>query len=273
MSATPSILAKVKKLLALTNSPNTNEADNARSMADKLIEKYNITEEELGSLDPKEYYGENEKLFVTLGVVMWRQQLAVAVAKYYDCQIVQEELRPAGSSEDAIVEYHHYVYGDDDQVKDTQFVYHAFSKKIENLCATKCVMRGPVYIDSYCEGVVESVKWNIEMYGIDIPDMKKPIQKEEKSVPIPTNGMVRASDKEEPVENRRKNIDGTFVKDIMAYFKGIDDGKNLSFKDILELEVKNEEARRLQGAAEETPEHPAQQGSTEATEGREDSGG
>ena len=246
MSATPSILAKVKKLLALTNSPNTNEADNARSMADKLIEKYNITEEELGSLDPKEYYGENEKLFVTLGMVMWRQQLAVAVAKYYDCQIVQEELRPAGSSEDAIVEYHHYVYGDDDQVKDTQFVYKAFAKKIDNLCDTKCLGRGPVYLSSYCEGVVESVKWNIEMYGIDIPDIKKPIKKqEEKSIPISTTGIVRSSDKEEPVENRRKNIDGTFIKDIMAYFRGLDDGKNFSLKEVLEIEVSSIEVEKL----------------------------
>lgn len=253
MSAPPSILAKVKKLLALTNSPNSNEADNARSMADKLIEKYNITEEELGSLDPKEYYGENEKLFVTFGVVMWRQQLAVAVAKYYDCQIVQEELRPAGSGEDTIVEYHHYVYGDDDQVKDTQFVYHAFAKRIDKLCETKCMGRGPIYIDSYCEGVVESVKWNIEMYGIDIPEMKKPTKKqEEKSIPISTTGIVRSSDKEEPVENRRKNIDGTFVKDIMAYFKGIDDGKNLSFKDVLELEAQNRESAQI-AAGEETP--------------------
>jgi len=240
MSATPSILAKVKKLLALTNSPNTNEADNARSMADKLIEKYNITEEELGSLDPKEYYGENEKLFVTLGMVMWRQQLAVAVAKYYDCQIVQEELRPAGSSEDAIVEYHHYVYGDDDQV------YKAFAKKIDNLCDTKCLGRGPVYLSSYCEGVVESVKWNIEMYGIDIPDIKKPIKKqEEKSIPISTTGIVRSSDKEEPVENRRKNIDGTFIKDIMAYFRGLDDGKNFSLKEVLEIEVSSIEVEKL----------------------------
>lgn len=253
MSAPPSILAKVKKLLALTNSPNPNEADTAQSMADKLIEKYNITDEELSSLDAKEYYGENEKLFVTFGVVMWRQQLAVAVAKYYDCQIVQEELRPAGSGEDTIVEFHHYVYGDDDQVKDTQFVYHAFAKKIDKLCDTKCIGRGPVYIGSYCEGVVESVKWNIEMYGIDIPEIRKPLKKqEEKSMSIPTTGIVKSSDKEEPVENRRKNIDGTFIKDIMAYFKGIDDGKNLSFKDILELEVQNEEAAQI-AAGEETP--------------------
>jgi Protein of unknown function (DUF2786) len=246
MTAPPAILVKVRKLIALATSSNANEATNARELADKLIAKYNITEQELASLDPKEYYGENEKLFITYGTVVWRQQLAVAVAKYFDCQIVQEEHRPAGAAENVTGEFHHYVYGDDDQVKDTQFVYHAFAKKINNLVETRCIGRGSIYKDSYCEGVVESVKWNIEMNGIDIPEIKKPIKKqEEKSVSIPTNGMIKSTDKEEPVENRRKNIDGTFIKDIMAYFKGIDDGKNLSFKDILELEVENEVASRM----------------------------
>ena len=249
MPAPPATLAKVKKLLALATSSNPNEAANAKELADKLIEKYNITEADLGSLDPKEHYGENEKLFVTYGSVMWRQQLAVAVAKYFDCQIIQEEHRPAGSGEEVTGEFHHFVYGDDDQVKDTQFVYHAFAKKIDNLVEVKCIGRGPVYKDSYCEGVVESVKWNIEMYGIDIPEIKKPLKKqEEKSMSIPTTGMIKSSDKEEPVENRRKSIDGTFIKDIMAYFKGIDDGKHLSLQDILELEVQNKEADQLQPA-------------------------
>ena len=44
----------------------------------------------------------------------------------------------------------------------------------------------------------------------------------------------------------------SLIKDVMAYFKGLDDGKNLSLKDILELEVENEEAKRIQEAPTET---------------------
>lgn len=269
MPASPAILAKVKKLLNLATSSNPNEAATARELADKLIAKYNITEQELSSLDPKEYYGENEKLFVTLGISPWRQQLAVAVSKYFDCQIVQEEYMQADG--EGIHQFIYYVYGDDDQVKDTQFVYHAFAKKIDNLVDTKCIGRGPIYIDSYCEGVVESVKWNIDMYGIDVPEIKKPLKKEEKTMAIPTTGIVKSGDnKEEPTDKRVDINKGQFIKDIMAYFKGVDDGKHLSLQDILELEVENEEARRIQGPTEEASEHPAQQGSTEAPEGRED---
>ena len=250
MPAPPSILIKVKKLLSLANSPNPNEAATARDLADALIAKYSITEAELGSLDPKEYYGENEKLFVTFGPVMWRRQLAVAVAKYFDCQIVQEELAPANG--EGITQFSHFVYGDTDQVKDTQFVYHAFAKKIDNLVETKCVGRGTVYIGSYCEGVVESVKWNIEMYGIDIPEVKRTIKKEEKSMSIPTTGIVKSDDKEEPVDNNRKDINkGTFIRDIMAYFAGLDAGKNLSLQEILELAVEVEVAPQIATTTEE----------------------
>ena len=98
MSAPPAILTKVKKLLNLATSSNPNEAETARAMADKLIAKYNITEADLSSLDPKEYYGENEKLFFTIGLSNWRQQLAVSVANYFDSQIVQEKL-VAGETE------------------------------------------------------------------------------------------------------------------------------------------------------------------------------
>ena len=241
MPAPPSILNKVKLLLNLASSPNQNEADTARAMADKLIAKYSITQEELDSLEPKEFYGENEKLFVTLGIVSWRQQLALAVATYFDCQIVQEELVPA----EGLHQFNYFVYGDDDQVKNVQFVYHAFCKKIELLSDNRCVGRGPVYVDSYCEGVVESVKWNIQMYGIDVPEMKKSLKKEEAPPPPPTTKSITKSgpDKEEPTDKKVDISKNSFIKDVMAYFKGVDDGKNLSLQEILELasEVKDSE--------------------------------
>jgi hypothetical protein len=241
MPAPPAILDKVKKLLNLAQSSNLNEAENARAMADKFIAKYNITEEDLASLEPKEFYGENEKLFVTLGIVGWRQQLALAVATYFDCQIVQEELVPA----EGIHQFNYFVYGDDDQVKDVQFVYHAFIKKIENLADERCWGRGPIYVDSYCEGVVESVKWNIQMYGIDIPDVKRPLKKEEQAPPPNSKTITKSGpDKEEPTEKRVDVNANSLIKDIMAYFKGVDDGRELSLKSILELEV--EELKRIE---------------------------
>jgi hypothetical protein len=239
MSVPQAVLHKVKLLLNLAQSSNQNEADNARTMADKLIAKHNITEDDIASLDEKVYYGEDEKLFVTLGIVGWRQQLALAIATYFDCQIVQEELVPG----EGVHQFNYFVYGDTDQVKDTQFVYHAFSNKVELLSDTQCLGRGPIYIDSYCEGVVESVRYNIQMYGIDIPEIKSTLNKEQHA-PAPTTKSLAKSkeEKDEPTDKRVDVNSQSLIKDVMAYFKGVDDGKNLSLQDVLAMAV---EAQRI----------------------------
>jgi hypothetical protein len=125
MSAPPAILNKIKLLRNLINSPNENESTTARSMMEGLIEKYKVSEAELNCLEEKVYYGESEKLYTTIGIVGWRQQLALAVATYFDAQIVQEVLAPG----DGPPQCNYFVYADEDQVKDTKFVYHAFAKK------------------------------------------------------------------------------------------------------------------------------------------------
>lgn len=240
MPVPPAILNKVKLLLKLATSPNPNEAENARVKAEELIAKHGITEADSASLDEKVFYGEEEKLFVTIGIVGWKQILSLAIATYFDCQIVQEQLS-AGGDEDKVSTYSYFVYGDDDQVKDTQFVWRAFLKKINNLIDTRCLGRGPIYIDSYCEGVVESIKWNIQMYGIEIPQFKKKVVKPEEQAAPPTSNTLVTTGKEEPTDNRINVNAGSLIKDIQAYFRGLDDGKNLSLQDILELEVETQE--------------------------------
>ena len=242
MSASPETLAKVKKLIALAASPNPNEAAAARAMADKFIAKYSITEEELASLDENVYYGEDEKLFISFGIVGWRQQLALCTATYFDCQIVQEETVPT----EGLHQFTYFVYGDDDQVWNAQFVYHAFAKKVEYLIDVKCQLRGPVYIDSYCEGVAEAIKNNIQMYGFDLPEIKKPLKKEEVQATPPTpTTLAPPKGKDEPTDKRVDVNKNSFIKDIQAYFKGLDAGKTLSLDDILEMEVRSVPTKEL----------------------------
>lgn len=244
MSVPPAILNKVKLLLKLSSSPNPNEAENARVKAEELIAKHGITEADLASLDEKVFYGEEEKLFVTIGIVGWKQILSLAIATYFDCQIVQEQMT-AGGDEVNVSTYSYFVYGDDDQVKDTQFVWRAFIKKIDNLIVTRCFARGPIYIDSYCEGVVESIKWNIEMYGIEIPQYKKKLVTQQEQAAPPTSNTLVTTGKEEPTDNRVNVNTGSLIRDIQAYFRGIDDGKNLSLQDVLELEAEVETPAEL----------------------------
>lgn len=235
MSAPESILQKIKLLLKLTASPNANEAENAKAMADKLIAKHSVTEEELKSLEDKQpLYGENERIFSTTGLEGWRQQIVLAVAKHFGCQIVQEETVPLEGPHD----FSYFAYGDPEDVLSVKIAYDYFIKKVEALIAKTCVGRGPIYISSYAEGVAQAIGNNIMIDGIDLPTIKKPIKTEEKSV-IET-GVDKISkikeEKEKPAKETVNVNSQSFIKDIRAYFKGLEDGRELSISS-LELET------------------------------------
>lgn len=247
MSAPESILQKIKLLLKLTASPNPNEAENAKSMADKLIAKHNVSEEELKSLEDKQpLYGENERVFSTTGLEGWRQQIVLAVAKHFGCQIVQEETVPSEGPH----EFSYFAYGPPEDVVNVKIAYAHFAAKVEQLFLTNCAGRGPIYIASYGEGVAESLRHNIMMDGIDLPSIKKPVIKTEEKQ-TETSAANLAKPKEKPAQESVNVNSQSFIKDIRAYFKGLEDGRDLSISD-LELENNDETAGRLQETTEET---------------------
>jgi len=246
MSAPAPILAKIKLLLKLTASPNANEAENARVMADKLVTKYNITEDELKSLeDKKPLYGEDEKVFMTIGLCGWRQQLVLAIGKHFDCQIVQEEIVPA----EGLHAFSYFAYGEPEDVVNIQFVFHVFAQKVEELVQTKCLGRGPIYVSSYCEGVVEAIKNNIYWDGIDIPNIKRDLKKDNsEKIVEPGEGKLTKpkSEKEKPVQESVDVNSQSLVKDVNAYFRGLNDGDRLHLKDALELEAENKRIKEIE---------------------------
>lgn len=253
--ATPEhILNRVKLLINLSNSPVQGEADNAREAVAKLVAKYNITDEELKSLeDKKPLYGDDDKLFVTFGRVNWKQTLALTIAKQFYCQIVQEELVPV----EGLHQYTYYVYGDLEDADNVKFVYNTFSNRIEELVAEKCIGRGPMYVASYTEGLVEAINNNIMWEGIDLPDIKVPSRKEPASVPERTlnNGTanleVKREEKEKPCQETVAPGGGGLIKDIGAYYKGMQDGRDFSLQDVLELAAKNREVDQLTESSED----------------------
>lgn len=227
------VLSKIKKLQGLIVNSNPNEAANARMLADRLIVKYSVTEEELDSLvDHGPLYGEDEKLFTTMGIVGWMQQLALAISKHFDCYIIQEETVPLEGEH----EFNYFVYGEDEDVSSIKTAFKAFNNKIDELVLTSCVNKGPIYINSYCEGVVQSIRENIRAYGIDIPQIPRKLKKEEEST---KPGLVKSA-KETPKEKvapRSVDVNSqSQIKDIMAYFKGLQDGIHVYLDEILPLD-------------------------------------
>lgn len=228
------ILNKIKLLLKLTESPNPHEANSAQQLANKLIEKHGVNEEELESLkDPVDLYGEDEKLYTSIGIVGWRQQLALVIGTHFECQIVQVESVPTEG--DHVFDY--FVYGDAQDVKYVQMAFLAFSHKVEYLIDTQCLGRGPIYIASYGEGVTDAIKQNIVLYGINLPEVNKEIKKNEAAVVQVSEGIIKPKDKPEPTEKRADVSAQSRIGDIMAYFLGVEDGKDLFLQDMLESKL------------------------------------
>jgi|SRR6185436_9975168 len=230
------ILSKIDKLLKLSQSSNSNEADNAKLFADKLISKYGITEEELKLIEEKKpLYGENEKLFHSSVIVAWKNQLAFGLAVHFGCYIVQEQTIPA----DGESEYDYFVYGDSEDVQSVKLAFLAFENKINNLISSNCYNKGPVYISSYCEGVVQSIRSNLEIEGLEMPKINKNIIGcADKMTETPTDKVALAAidkeTKDKPVQASVDVNNGSMIRDIMAFLKGLKDGKDVSLQDTVE---------------------------------------
>jgi hypothetical protein len=234
MSTPAGILNKVKFLRNLQNSPNLNESQAAKSAADKLIAKFQISEAELEAMDPKPLYGEDQLLYHTFSIVSWMDRLALAVAKHFDCYLVQETL----SSSTGEAQYNYFVYGGPEEESCVKFAFPGFLKQIYHLLDTKCLDRGPIYQNSYAEGVTDAIKQNIELFGIDIPASKKLARPLSKQMESDTShqALTTSTKKEAPVENRVDVRGQSLIKDIQAYFRGMADGQGLGLSDVLELE-------------------------------------
>lgn len=247
MTTPAHILTKVRFLLNLGGSPNANEASSAIAAADKLIAKYNISQEEIDSTkNEARVYSSDSLLFKTFKIVGWMQHLALACAKQFYCYIVVETMTAATG----VQECSYYVYGTDEDIEYVKFAFNTILKKIHELLDTKCIGRGDAYQDSYCEGCVESVKGQIASFGIEIPERKQATRstkpQEEK---ILNNGVANLafhkSEKEKPEKESIDVANHSFIKDVMAYFKGLEDGSRISIQDIMELAVENEEADQI----------------------------
>lgn len=246
MLTPPGILSKIKLLLKLSNSPNPNEAETARLTAAKLIEKYNVSDLELEEIkDKKPLYGDDDKVFHTIGLQSWKSRLILSIGNHFECQIVQEELVPF----DGAHEFNYYVYGDPESAENVKIIWTAFSNKVEELILTKCHGRGNIYISSYCEGVAEAIASNLQWEDFDLSKFKKPTKLSEVAQSASKKDAITTTPvpKERPAEASVDVNSQSLIKDVMAYFKGLEDGRDLSLSNIVLLSYQNPIEELTQG--------------------------
>lgn len=229
------ILSKIKKLQTLGLSENPNESANANMLADKLIAKYNVTPEELESIkDKKPLYGDNEKLFHTDVVVGWKNLVALATAKHFNCYVVQEQSFPTeGQSV-----YDYFVYGEEQDVEAVKIAFKALINKIDQMVLSNCLGRGPTYVHSYCEGLAQAIKDNLDYESIFIP--KSQVVEQSSKITETPKKSIEVADKlpkEKPAQTTTNVANQSMIKDVMAYFKGCKDGAKLSLQEVVDYEL------------------------------------
>lgn len=225
----PAAIEKVKLLMRLAASAPENESANAKRMADNLIEKFGLTLEEYEEKEVKPVYTDDELLFATQDVSEWAAILALTVANKYDCFVIQEEnVSSLGDKE-----FKYFVYGNDADVICCKMLFAFVKDEIDKAVEKNCKGRGQLYITSYCEGLVNGIRINIETEDFAVEGMV--VQKEAEE--CPKEAMVKTEEKKDkediPIKEKVQLNKKEKPLDIIAYFTGEGHGRKIHIGKVL----------------------------------------
>lgn len=219
-------LHKIKLLFNLAAKAPEHEAANAKALAQKLIDKHGVTEDQLNELlnDGKPLYGEDQRLFSTSTVVPWKSLLAYLVSFKFNCYVVQEEQVPTEGTSVFV----YYLYGDDNDVAVVQAFFPRLMKEVEDIMNIACYGRGESFIESYREGLINGLRENLAYFDMDFSFLKNKTTDKQLNT---SSANLAKTDAELPKEKPAKeSVDvssKTIVKDIAAFFRGDNDGRNV----------------------------------------------
>ncbi len=217
------IILKIKYLMRLAKSANENEAANALSMAQKLMEKHGLSDSDVEEKEEKPVYTDDQMFHETILPKEWEDVLAVAVADKYECYVIKEKC--VTSSGDTSFKY--FAYGDETSILYVKAVFNHLHSQMVSVISMNCRSRGDLYVDSYSEGLVSAVQLNIMFEEFKMPGLVTAKAKEDDSGPA----LVKAEVVKEkpPIEEKTQTRSDKKEKplDIMAYFKGEGDGKDI----------------------------------------------
>lgn len=223
------IIEKIKLLLKLAESPNENEAANAKVLADSLLTKHGIDPEEVKDNTFK--YPEENILFRSHARSFWKNRLAMVLSNQFFCRIIEEKIT-ATAEGSTLEEFVYYVYGDAPDVEAVKRLYTPLELKIGEVITTASKGRGALFCDSFSEGLMNAVKYRIENGDFDFKIQELKQEKIEKSEAIVKTTTEKFPEKN-PTENKRDIIEDKKPIDIIGYMKGEQAGMNLELSDLL----------------------------------------
>jgi hypothetical protein len=239
-------LKKIKLLLNLATSSNENEAASARERAQKLIDKFQVSPEELEklSLDETPIYTDENLLLEIEDFSDWMATLALIVAKKYDCHAIQERiLLTTGATV-----YKFFIYGEDGDVEIGKMLYsYVFDKINEVINSTN--NDDSLYRSSFGEGAVDGVRNNIQYENFNVNKIVKVAVEDDTVHKVDAIAIADKGPKPPPAIEKRTNLsENEKPINIMAYFKGVKAGESIhlnsseyNVKDLDMLEVFEDE--------------------------------
>lgn len=217
----PQAITKVQLLLRLAAGAEGNESEAAKTMAQQIIEKYGLTEEEYLEKEVKPLYQDDALLFEEVIPQDWTQQLALICGNKFDCYVIKEDNHTVGTEDHT---FKLFVYGHDDDVVLVKQLWQLVYSQIEELVEKNCDGRSSLYRTSYAEGAVNGVRQNIECESFDVEGLVK-VAPEEKEAPKETQAIekIKQPKKEQPIAETTKIRTEEKPIDFGAWVRGEND--------------------------------------------------
>lgn len=174
MSATPNVVDRIQKLLALAEGQGTNpnEAALAAATAQALMEKYQLDRAELeAAIEPDIAVDGTDPLFVgeegVTQISSWRSVLASKLSRLEGCRAVEQRaLNRQGQVERARL----VLVGRPEEVAVTRYLYRYLEREIERLCNDARLrrrLRGRSASLSFRLAVIKTVEQRLERAKAD----------------------------------------------------------------------------------------------------------
>lgn len=233
-------LQKIKDLLKLAASASEHESATAKMLADKLIAKYNVSQEQLDGIEAsdKPLYDDEDLLLDTNKLEDWINILALIVAKKYDCFAIKED----NISSTGETTYRYYVYGEPNDVLIAKELFKYIYDEIIDLIQDICYEENEIYKYSFAEGCVNGAKMNIEYENFSTSGaVKAEASKQEiksDAIELPEKAPLPPPPQ---ITNRVKVINKEKELDPYAYFEGVEFGSDIHIGSV--------DIRKLYGSA------------------------
>lgn len=149
-----SVITKVQKLLALSNSSNANEAANAAAKANKLIDEYRLSESDIsiesGESDPM--VEDDSPIYETGRVTPWKNILIHVLTTHYGVANYIDAYYPEGRKVSQFK-----LVGRSSDIQIVRYMFAWLTTECQRLANLQVKGLGRVAVASYCEGFVSGI--------------------------------------------------------------------------------------------------------------------